>query len=132
MRTIICFLILLVAEARAQEPSWLQSWNLKFYNIVTDSVVWRCERVENIGDTSCAHEWIIDDRTTRRPGVSCLVDHNGGHCSWDDAIEHRICRKCLRKEVWGESWYQHWVTPPKSEYEKLDSVLLEKRKREMP
>lgn len=48
------------------------------------------------------------------------VNPDGKHCNeHQSATREKICRKCLRSEIEREWWFQHFVAPPKSEFQKL-------------
>ena len=135
MKTLTILLILFVNIAIGQNKYFTTS--NEFRNIiigaeigavVTDSIIWKLQTVDNIGDSSCQHQWVYEGN--RKDGMNvvigrCAVYHNGFHCSYDDRIRGQICKNCLRKETWREQWYQHRDIPPKSksEYEILNEKL---------
>ena len=98
--------------------------------VITDSVVWRTVSIDslNLGKEDCNHIWIVGAGRYPNNTVGCLVDHNGFHCDWDDALRDRICCQCLRKETQREFWYQHRKKHIETEYEKLEKKLKEKKK----
>lgn len=130
MRLTIAAMLLLSASAWGQTLNTLEYRGSRDFDldqdwlVITDSVVWRVASVDNVGDSTCVHDWVEGRRTSANPGRGCLVDHRGFHCDWGDGIQPRICRKCLRKETMRENWYQHRPPPPsKTEYEILSDSL---------
>ncbi len=117
----ILFILLFAACAWGQEIFPSPAWET---NIITDSIVWRITDVVLPGDSLCNHDWLEGEFSTAKPGYSCLVYHNGTHCSYNDKVKSRICRKCHRKERLREQWYEHREEPPKTEYEKLNEELF--------
>ncbi len=78
------------------------------------------DRVENEGDTTCYHSWSINDYI-ENPRVGCLVMHGLTGCPDNWTTRGKICRLCLRKEIWQE---RYWTTEkPKSEYEILNAKI---------
>lgn len=99
-----------------------------FEPVVTDSVVWKTVGVDSVhvGDANCEHEW-VNSKLWHVMHTGCDVLHYGFHCSLDDAMRHRICKKCLRKETQREQWYQHRSEHVETEYEKLEKRLEEEQ-----
>jgi hypothetical protein len=86
-------------------------------NVVTDSIIWYETSTARIGDTLCKHNWVYGNNTTASPMYGCLVLHHGFHCSYDDGIRDKVCKKCGRLVTEREQWYQHRQPPPKSEFQ---------------
>jgi len=102
---------------------------IEYYNlpdVVTDSIVWITIQVLNVGDVNCKHRWVYS-KEVKTSNIGCLVDHKGFHCNWNDMEKYRICKICLRKEHQREKWYQHKNYPKKTEYEVLDSLIINKK-----
>lgn len=124
----ILLLVLLTYSASSQSL-WRIPGHSPDGKYVRDSVRWQLEKVEYAGDstkrcywTAGYHEWYTS-QSTAKPGLRCGVMHHGAHCDYDDRIENKICRKCLRKERWRERVYEHFEPYPKTEYERLDDSL---------
>lgn len=124
MKTLTAMLLLFTGSLFAQERFFADSPSGTW---VKDSTGWRVAEVINEGDTDCVHEWIEGNFSTAKPGVGCLVYHNGGHCSYDDRVKDRICKKCLRKEHLREDYYEHFEPNPETEFEKLEKRLQKKK-----
>lgn len=116
---------------------------------ITDSITWVATDTTFEGDCKCEHEWVYSDNKnlTFRVGATvwrktdglalCSVgvhnwkrfwdepDHtDGSHCPYEINERERICRKCLFSVIERENWFQHFVAPPKSEFE----ILKEKQR----
>lgn len=117
--------LLLAPQTMAQEFGWSQIAKNEG-RFVRDSTVWYCESMGSVGDTTCQHSF-ASEFGVANPSYGCLVFHNGGHCSMMDRIENKICRKCLRKERWRESVYEHFELNPKTEYQKLEEEMRRKQ-----
>lgn len=104
---------------------------MKFFDfgyVITDSVIWRTVEVDsnNLGVDTCKHKWVYSETWRAGGDRGCLVLHYGFHCSWDDRMRNKICKKCHRKETQREFWYQHRAEHVETEYEKLDKKSKEK------
>ena len=125
MRKIIYLIIFLSTAVYPQWDYW-DNFNLGFENnVVTDSIVWKIVEIDtaNLGNELCNHDWVYSKTRYAKPFSGCLVMHHGFHCDYNDKVRDRICRKCMRKETEREFWYQHRVTPDKTEYELLEEKL---------
>ena len=126
-------LFLVVGRVGGEEAeSHVSGWNIFdtwfVQEVATDSVVWKLETVNRLGDSTCAHKW-VKGKTYRAGGVwGCTVLHAGLHCSYDDQARPQVCRTCGRNETWREQWYQHVVVRPKTEYEVIEDSVGSKRK----
>jgi len=98
---------------------------------VTDSIKWVATDTMFKGDCKCEHDWVFGEPNYDVSGsglsIGCLVDHNGGHCDYDDDVREKICRKCMRSVIEREKWYHRFVAPPKSEFEILKEKQRAKR-----
>ncbi len=41
------------------------------------------------------------------------------HCPYEVLEREKICRKCMRSIIEREKWFQHYVAPPKTEFQRL-------------
>jgi len=119
MKTLI-FLFLFISIGYAQEYNFGQRQD-GYY--VKDSTKWIITDTLNVGDEKCNHDWEEGEFSTAGAGRGCLVYHNGGHCSYDDKVKSRICKKCLRKEKLREEYYEHFQTNPETEFERLEKKI---------
>lgn len=101
----------------------LQNLNKQKFGWVTDSIKWVSTDTTFEGDCKCEHDWVYGEPDIAGYGFatySCLVYHPPGqHCDFNNDVREKICRHCLRSEIEREQWYQHFVAPPKSEFERL-------------
>lgn len=108
--------IIIRDKTKVQELGW-----------VTDSIKWVADDTLYVGDKDCVHDWLYGEPeiTGFERSISCLVYHpQGQHCDWGDGLREKICRNCMRSEIERERWFQHFVAPPKSEFE----ILKEKQR----
>ena len=119
----LILLFFISAICSAQTWHWnYEDEDLNPNNIITDSISWYLYEVQYPGDSLCQHEYIEGVKYMFK-GFGCCVYHNGFHCDWTDMMLPKICKKCLRKEIWRENWYQHQQNPPETEYQKLEKKL---------
>lgn len=101
----------------------LQSFNKQKFGWVTDSIKWVSTDTTFEGDCKCEHDWVYGEPDIAGYNFathSCLVYHPPGqHCDFYNDVREKICRHCLRSEIEREQWFQHYVVPPKSEFERL-------------
>lgn len=138
MKTIfIVALLFLTISCWGQEGTltdYNEDYNISFGNftfdyepVITDSIVWNTIEVALAGDSLCVHDWVYSKRWRTNSNISCLVMHYGFHCSWNDAHRGLICRKCHRKEIQKETWYQHRKKHIPTDYELLEAKIEEKK-----
>lgn len=101
----------------------LQSFNKQKFGWVTDSIKWVSTDTTFEGDCKCEHDWVYGEPDIAGYNFathSCLVYHPPGqHCDFYNDVREKICRHCLRSEIEREKWFQHYVEPPKTEFQKL-------------
>jgi len=100
--------------------------SLQAQTLESDKVLyieWYLYRVENIGDTTCHHEWVTKDLTRKLPCM-CAIPHGIEGCPRNWRKEGKICIHCLRKEIWQE--HRKAIPRPKSEYDRLDQMIKNK------
>lgn len=127
MKTLL-IIIIFTTTSFAQKDTTIFNWSNGFGSVSIGE--WendkqmhsemRFSNVENLGDTTCSHIWIIKN-ITYYSNTICAVYHGVLGCpnNWD--VEGRICKVCLRKEIWQE---HRWLTEkPKTEYEILDGKI---------
>lgn len=101
----------------------LQSLNKPKFGWITDSIKWVPIDTTFEGESNCQHDWVYGEPDIAGYGFatySCLVYHPPGqHCDFYNDVREKICRHCLHSEIEREQWYQRFVAPPKSEFERL-------------
>lgn len=107
----------------------LQRLNKPKFGWITDSITWVAIDTTFAGNLKCEHDWVFGEPDIVEIGssFSCAVYHPAGqHCDLSGEVREKICRRpgCLRSVIEREKWFQHFVSPPKSEFE----ILKEKQR----
>lgn len=105
------------------KPLKLFSWppldSVQVFGWITDSIKWVPTDTTFEGEEDCKHEWVWSESYHQVGAFTHSDYHNGDHCSRNDMLREKICRACLRSIVEREKWFQHYVAPPKTEFERL-------------
>lgn len=103
--------------------SWQGLDRSDVYGWVTDSIKWVPTDTTFEGEPDCNHDWVYGEPDIAGYGFatsSCFVYHPPGqHCDFYNDVREKICRHCLHSEIEREQWYQRFVEPPKTEFQKL-------------
>lgn len=121
---------------------------MKVFGWITDSITWVATDTTFTGDCKCEHEWVYsEDYSTTFRSVDLLylksnmvlvcadghhprtslnylrIKHEShdpnAHCPYEVNEREKICHKCLFSVIEREKWFQHFIAPPKSEFESL-------------
>ena len=88
---------------------------------------WHLDTVIYAGIDSCEHDFVTGGIPNTKGFCSVLHDERGCPNTW--GRRSKICRKCLRKEIWREE--RHRAAKVKTEHEileeKVDSLLRSKK-----
>ncbi len=86
---------------------------------------WNLTLVEYLGDTTCQHSW-VEENIRNNSMTSYCVLHDARGCPDGRGRKQKICRKCLRKEIWAESRIIIPTEKQETEIEILNKRLKEK------
>lgn len=119
--------VLIRQETKVQEFGW-----------ITDSIIWVVTDTTFEGDCKCEHDWVLDVEKLGSIDIHFIfgfevmdctrLNPDGKHCNeHQSATREKICRKCLFSVIEREKWFQRYVAPPKSEFERLKEKQMDKR-----
>ena len=110
-------------EIWSEYPLWIEISDCPRYELISKE--WVVEEVKKEGNKDHDHKWVYSEKTSFNRGIPCLVDHNGGHCSWNNLHREKICSGCGRLIPEVEAWNEKFIPCPEKEKTEFE-ILKEK------